>query len=157
MIKQWETRPRNLPIIILALITACLDLAGLATADELLRCPDTVMVNDEVRAPAGWIATNGVNERAFSAISVLNMGNTGQEYDLHPDKEEQDGPLLTQIWELAGYRDLPIILRCHYQNTVSTIEGVLPAGLATCSQTFVYDPASTSGEALPSPVTMECR
>ncbi|MGH6933539.1 MAG: STY0301 family protein [Dongiaceae bacterium] len=155
MTKPIKTKPHLLSVTLLGLVLA--SLSGGATAVELVLCPESLKIADEVRAPAGWTATNGVNERAFLRISVLNMDSGGREYDLHPDDEEQNGPLLTQIWKLVDYRDLPIVLRCHYQDTVSTIEGELPATLTTCSQTFVHDPTNTSGEAMPSPATMECR
>ena len=143
--------------VFIGLLSGGMILSGPAMAAEVLRCPDTIKIADEVRAPEGWTAKNSINERAFSGISVLNTDSGGREYDLHPDIEEQDGPLLTQIWNLADYRDLPILLRCRYENTESTIEGLLPAGLTTCSQTFVHDPNNPGNETVSSPATMECR
>jgi len=146
------------PWLVLAVaVSTGFGLTDPAAAAQLLRCPDTIKVAEEVRAPEGWTAKNGTNERAFYAISVLNVDASGLEYDLHPDIEEQDGPLLTQTWNLQDYRDMPIMLRCRYQNTESAIEGILPDGLATCSQTFVYDPNIVNDNAEPSPATMECR
>jgi hypothetical protein len=157
MRSEPRTGYKRLWLAFVAMIVLTSSSTDAPRAAEVIRCPDVIKVAEEVRAPNGWTARNSLNERAFLRISVLNIDSAEREFDLHPDAEEQDGPLLTQIWNLAGYRDLPIVLRCGYENTGSTVEGILPAGLTTCSQTFLYDPTDSSGEAMPSPATMECR
>lgn len=90
--------------------------------------------------------------QTYQRISVLNKDG-GQEYDLAPDIDKKTGARVTQTWRLKDYRELPLIVRCHYAGTGKVIDRELPASLQTCTQHFNIDgKGKISG-----PFAMECR
>ena len=90
--------------------------------------------------------------QVYQRISVLNK-DKGQEYDLAPDIDKKTGARVTQTWRLKDYRELPLIVRCHYAGTDKVIDRELPGSLQTCTQHFNIDGQGR----ISGPFDMECR
>lgn len=111
-----------------------LALAGAAAAQSGMTCPATL----GTKIPEGWSGQAATKDAAFERISVFNKDKDGQEYDLAPDDESRDGKRVVQTWKLSDYRDMPLLLRCHYQGTDAAIARELAPELKSCI--FRYEP-----------------
>jgi len=103
-------------------------------------CPASVTVHESIAPVAGWTSAAGDVKREFERISVFNGTSGGQEYDLAPDTEKIEHHMVTQTWNLDGYRQMNIFLRCRYHGTSAVLEMDLPAPLKVC--TFHYQAAA---------------
>jgi hypothetical protein len=120
-------------------VAAILLIAG-TLGHAQLSCPATVRVTDKVEAPQGWTAQAASKQAAFERISVFNASPAGDEYDLAPSSSAQGkGGEVTQVWKLADYRQMKLLLRCHYRDTESTLTIELPSPLRTCTFHFQLD------------------
>jgi hypothetical protein len=92
-----------------------------------ISCPASIRVSDKVEA-------------AFLRVSVLNQNPGGPEYDLAPSSTDKakNGDL-TQVWKLADYRDMNIVLRCRYRGTESVRNIALPVSVQACTFKFRLD------------------
>lgn len=81
----------------------------------------------------------GAMRHAFLRPSVLNVDHDGREYDLAPDDEQKSGTHVEQTWQLDSYRDLPLVIRCHYRGTDKTVTKPAAAELHQCRFRFVLD------------------
>ena len=103
-------------------------------------CPAAAQVNEKIEQPAGWNSPAVTRQTTLQRASVLNVSAGGQEYDLAPSSTVQGkSGNVTQVWNLSGYRDMKLLLRCHYRNTESALNTDLPAGLNTCTFQFRLD------------------
>ena len=120
-------------------LTICVACGALAGAD--IACPPTVQVNEKIDGPAGWTVQSTSRKASLVRASVLNRrAPNGPEYDLVPSStvEGKQGNV-TQVWKLSDYREMPIVLRCHYRNTGSVLNVDLPGSLQTCTSQVRLD------------------
>jgi hypothetical protein len=108
-------------------------------AQTELNCPSTIDVVETAAPVSGWQSGRAVAKHKFERTSILNGKNGGQEYDLAPDGEKQDHGRVTQIWHLAGYRNMNIFLRCRYAGTQLVMSKDIPAHFQNCTLSFTID------------------
>ena len=108
-----------------------------------LACPATIDVNEAAKPIAGWSAVPATKRRDFERVSIYNGEAGGQEYDLAPDDEKQEGGRVVQTWSLKGYRSMNLFLRCRYHDTAVVLQRDIPAKLETCSLRFTIDKKGT--------------
>ena len=69
---------------------------------------------------------------------MFNGTNGGQEYELAPDEQKQNGGIVTQVWNLRAYRDMNIFIRCRYADTQVVFSRDVPKSLQLCRFTFTH-------------------
>ena len=104
-----------------------------------LACPLTISVMEQATAGAGWRSETKTQVRPLLRISVFNLDAKGTEYDLAPDNEKGTPAGTQQTWELKGYRNMKLVVRCRYRDTGATLSRELPAALTECRQTIRVD------------------
>ena len=95
-----------------------------------LTCPATF-------TPAGATGPGAAHE--FERINIYNGKPGGEEYDLAPDDQTENGRRITQVWFLKDYRTMSIFLRCRYHGTTAVTTLDVPAKYQKCSLTFEMD------------------
>jgi hypothetical protein len=75
----------------------------------------------------------------FLRINIYNGKAGGEEYDLAPDAERKSGRKVAQVWNLKGYRSMPIFVRCQYRGTDAVTNVSVPAEYRQCRFTFELD------------------
>ena len=110
-----------------------------AAARPALSCPATVKITETAVSIDGWKGSSATVERSFERISIYNGTDGGQEYDLAPDDQKEQGKNIIQTWNLKGYRQMNIFMRCRYKDTSAVLSMDLPASLQTCTFSFISD------------------
>lgn len=124
-----------------ALLSGLCGTAGLFA--QPVACPVTLPVSERATAPEGWKSEEKTQTRALLRLSVFNVDAKGTEFDLAPDASKSTPAGTEQAWILSGYRDMKLVVRCHYRNTEATITRELPATLKECRQTIQLDAKGT--------------
>ncbi len=97
------------------------------------------------KSPGPLMCPAKAHGHAFERISILNVDTAGKEYDLAPDAGRKTGGLVEQTWKLTDYRDMAVVLRCHYRDSAEVISLPVPAQVKSCS--FRYLAAKDGGVA----------
>jgi len=114
------------------LVVLTIPIALAAETPAPLTCPATW-------SPAG-AATQGA-AHLFERINIYNGKPGGEEYDLAPDDQKQDGKKVVQTWKLKGYRSMNVFLRCRYRGTSVSLYRDVPASVEECTLSFETDGA----------------
>lgn len=116
-------------------------LLAMAAAARAQSPPNVIVCPSEINGapPTGWSGPDAPKAAPFERISVFNRDKDGQEYDLAPDDESKKGKLIIQHWKLTDYRDLPLLVRCHYKGSDAAIARDLPPELKVCELRFRLD------------------
>jgi hypothetical protein len=113
--------------------------ATAASAQSNFACPATLSVAEQVVAPNGWNAVNSKIQRRFKTAKLYN-GNPGKdEFDLKPDDQVKQGNQVVLSWNLRGYRDMNVFVRCFYQDTSATLAANVPQSIVKCSVVLEMD------------------
>lgn len=99
-----------------------------------------------VPATATLQCPESFNGKPFERISIYNGTPGGKEFDLAPRRDTKQDKRVNQIWLLKDYRDLPLFLRCRYQNTTDVLNLEIPPRIETCSFSFeITDKGAIAG------------
>ena len=114
--------------------------AALAAQDKAssFACPLTLTVTDQPQTPNGWSGADARAEHAFKTLKVYNGDPGKEEFDLKPDGQSKQGKMVTLSWNLNGYRDMNLFVRCFYHGTDATINATVPKSVAKCSVTLGF-------------------
>jgi hypothetical protein len=116
-------------------------------------CPASIRVNESAEAVPGWTTSGSTTQHRFERISVYNGNAGGQEFELAPDDQKQQGSRITQSWMLKGYRTMNIFLRCRYHDSSVVLLRDLPPEIGSCTLRFtIGGKGEIVGES-----AMECR
>ena len=116
-------------------------------------CPPTIAVTEKAESRPPWQGDSVSAQRKFLRPSLYNGTRGKQEYELAPDKQENQGRRIRQTWILSDYRDMNIFVRCRYENTAATLATDLPAALKTC----VFSFENVGGKVVISSPSFECK
>jgi hypothetical protein len=113
-----------------ALLPLLVPIALAAQTPAPLACP-------AVLTPPGAAGQGAAH--AFERINIYNGKPGGEEYDLAPDDEHKAGRKIAQVWNLKGYRSMPIFVRCRYRGTDAATTLNVPVEYRQCRFTFEMD------------------
>src|SRR5260370_38007614 len=119
------------------LIFAAMPAYGQNQSPGSLVCPATITIIESVVPIPEWNGHPARVRRSFERISIYNGTDAGQEFELAPDGQKEEGKTITQTWNLRGYRTMNIFLRCRYHDTSAFLSINLPPQMETCTFLFV--------------------
>jgi len=128
---------RLLPVVFAC---AVLGLQLHARAETGLSCPATIEVQQTARELPGWTVSGTTAEHTFERASLYQTGAGGREFDLAPDSQQKANSMITQTWNLLVYKSMPVWMRCHYRDTLITLEKRLKPSVRACMLRFEVDP-----------------
>jgi len=107
-----------------------------STPRPAFTCPANLEVTETPAVQAPWTAEAAKAGHKFLRPSIYNGNPGGQEYELAPDDTQTQGKEVHQSWQLSGYRDLNLFVRCRYAGTAATVVARLAAPLKVCTFSF---------------------
>ena len=113
--------------------------AAAAATGAAAVCPPVLATVETAQPVPAWNGTTVRAKHAFERISVYNGKAGGQEFELAPDDQKQEGSRITQTWNLKGYRSMNVFLRCRYHDTAVVLFRDLAPDIATCTLRFAID------------------
>jgi hypothetical protein len=111
-------------------------LSSQTAAPARFTCPSTIAIAETPSVQPPWHAEAARSDHSFQRPSIYNGQPGGQEYDLAPDDEKNQGRQVHQTWDLSGYRSMNLFVRCRYNGTAATLVSNLATQLKTCSFSF---------------------